>query len=212
MTSLVQAQAPTLHDLGGNLPEAPEGARLIPLTKGLFAIVDDADFTALNEFKWNTQLTKRGGPYAYRFFRIKGTRRRGHEIMHRVISGAKPGEVVDHINGNGLDNRRANLRCCTIAGNSQNRGASLGREFKGVFRREGKVARPFRASINCENRKYHLGNYATEIEAARAYDCAAKQLHGPFARLNFPEVNVLALHGSNHDERSEAWEPGENPP
>jgi hypothetical protein len=96
------------------------------------------------------------------------------------------GMVVDHINGNGLNNRRSNMRNCTRAQNSANRRPKRGAAspYKGVFPRpDGK----FEASICHDGRKQYLGRFENEIEAARAYDKKAKELHGEFAYLNFPD-------------------------
>jgi hypothetical protein len=99
--------------------------------------------------------------------------------------GANPGEHVDHVNGNGLDCRRENLRICSNAENRRNmrieRGVS---RFKGVARCLGNKTRIWEAYIWHENRKIGLGAYRTEEEAARAYNAAALQYHGEFACLN----------------------------
>lgn len=107
--------------------------------------------------------------------------------LHRLIMGAGPGEEVDHINGNPLDNRRSNLRMATSAQNKWNtrRFSNNTSGYRGVsFRKDrGK----FRAYINLDNKQRSLGMFHTAEEAARAYDAAAKELFGEFARLNFPD-------------------------
>jgi hypothetical protein len=111
--------------------------------------------------------------------------------MHRYLMG-EPSEEVDHENGDGLDNRRKNLRRATHAQNMMNalsrRGSS---RFKGVF---WSVNR-WQAAIRDDYRKVYLGQFKIEEDAARAYDDAARRIHGAFARLNFPiEGERSALH------------------
>ena len=105
--------------------------------------------------------------------------------MHNVIAGAPQ---VDHVNGDGLDNRRANLRPASTAQNARNRSRpSTNRSgFKGVswVRDRGH----WRAGIKVDGRSLNLGSFADPVEAAKAYDEAARRLHGKFARPNFPEV------------------------
>jgi hypothetical protein len=106
--------------------------------------------------------------------------------MHRQILGAPPGQQVDHINGDTLDNRRVNLRLATHGQNQHNRGKYRNNKsgYKGVS--WDKAAGKWRAQIKFNNKKYNLGRYHDPIEAALAYDAAAIRLHGAFARLNFP--------------------------
>lgn len=114
------------------------------------------------------------------------TGRRGdlHVYLHRLIAGARKGEVVDHINGNSLDNRKANLRICTKAENSRNRklGPTNKSGFKGVSweAHTGK----WRAKIGTDHKQITIGRFDTKEDAARAYNEAAIKYHGPFARLN----------------------------
>lgn len=153
-------------------------AREIPLTKGLVAIVDDGDFDWLNRWKW--QIASR--TYARRFETVHG--KRVAVAMHRQILSARAGELADHINGNPLDNRRANLRIATHGENSRN--AKLRRDnaigLKGVRTINGR----WMARIHKDAESIYLGCFDTAVEAARAYDAAALRLHGEFARLNFP--------------------------
>lgn len=104
--------------------------------------------------------------------------------VHRLImSPIPPGVFVDHINGNGLDCRRANLRLCTKADNAHNRRRQAGSSrYKGVRRKGSRWA----AQISHAGRRRHLGYYDSEDDAARAYDLAARELFGAFAWLNFP--------------------------
>ena len=106
--------------------------------------------------------------------------------MHRVVAGAPEGLFVDHINHNGLDNRRANLRIVTAKQNSWNTrlGWKQGKsKYKGVGWDEN--AQKWRASIYIHNKLKHLGRFESEKEAAEAYDAAAKECRGEYAYLNF---------------------------
>lgn len=104
-------------------------------------------------------------------------------LLHRLIMNANPGQLVDHINGDPLDNRLENLRICSHAENMRNRKPNGGRRWKGISRR----GNGWRAHIKVNGRTICLGTYPTDVEAARAYDRAAIQYHGAFARLNFPQ-------------------------
>lgn len=161
----------------------------IALTKGQSALVDAEDYPALACFNWCASFS-RGKWYAKRAER--GPDGRQYTIrMHRAILGVPPGTEVDHINGDGLDNRRENLRPATRAENIRNtkRRSRNTSGFKGVYRLEGRWA----ASVA---RKY-LGLYDSPEEAARAYDTQARMAFGPFAALNFPAetVTVAARRG-----------------
>ncbi len=157
-----------------------DGSRTIPLSRGMVAIVDASDYVMLSKSKWFVNGDK--WPYAMRH--KPGTFHR-QILMHRLVVGAKDGDIVDHINGNSLDNRKCNLRICTNAQNIAN-GKSRGgtSKFKGVHLT--KSRKPWRASIMQARKKYNLGNYMTEAEAAKAYDRSARERFGQYARLNFP--------------------------
>jgi len=167
-----------------------EGAKLLPLSQNKFAIVDADDYERLSKYKWCVSKTPHTN-YAMR--RTKGKRINGKRVkrktimMHRFIMNAPRGLVVDHINHNGLDNRKQNLRLCTRAENSRNRRPFniKGSRYKGFsWDKERKV---FIACIYCNGKNYYLGRFKSEIAAAKAYDKKAKQLFGEFAYLNFPQ-------------------------
>lgn len=153
----------------------------IPLTQGKIAIVDDADYERLRIYHWSCCKTG----YAMRGFRENG--KKVYLKMHHAILGKPPrGYVVDHINGNRLDNRRGNLRFVTYQQNSFNthkhqveNGTS---RFKGVSYMKNK--RKWRSRIMIGGKEKHIGLYSTEKEAALAYNEAAKSYFGDYAKLN----------------------------
>jgi len=104
-----------------------------------------------------------------------------HSYLHRLIMKPKPSEQVDHINGDGLDNRRENLRIATNQQNQMARHVVVGKSgYKGVYERNG----IYRASIKFNGKKIHLGGYKTPQKAARAYNQAAIALFGEYAVIN----------------------------
>lgn len=156
----------------------------ISLTQENMAIVDDANFAELNKYKWRTLETAQG-VYAAR--KITINHKEITVLMHREIMGLKYGDKrqVDHINHNPLDNRKCNLRICTHAENGRNRKIQTGTtsKYKGVSWH--KPNKKWRAAIGYNHKLFHLGNFDNEIDAAKAYDKKAKELHGKFAQTNF---------------------------
>lgn len=157
----------------------------IPLTQDQFAIVDDADYEWLSQFKWCADKRVRTF-YVIRSQRIKG--KNFFIYMHRLILGLERDDKreADHVNGDGLDNRRSNLRIVTHRQNLWNLSAQSERgssRFKGVswYKRDKK----WRSGIRYNDQLIHLGYFDDEIDAAKAYDVKAKELFGEFARLNF---------------------------
>ena len=166
-----------------------QGAKLLPLSQNKFAIVDADDYDRLNQYKWCLSKTRHTN-YAMRRTKgklVKGKRvKRKAILMHRSILNAPRHLVVDHINHNGLDNRKSNLRLCTRAENSRNRRPFRfnGSRYKGVS--WDKQRKRFLAAIRCKGKYYNLGRFKSEITAAKAYDRKARELFGEFAYLNFP--------------------------
>lgn len=155
----------------------------IPLTRGLFATVDQSDYEELSHYQW---LAIECRPL--RFY--AGRKRPGGGLiyMHRQIMQPEPHTPVDHQNRNTLDNRRSNLRLSSRSSNAANAVSSRGRSrFKGVSLDPRKKTRLWYARITVHGVTKHLGSFETEVEAAKAYDSAALRLFGEFARLNFPE-------------------------
>lgn len=148
----------------------------IPLNHGKVAIVDDDMFEFLSQWKW----------YAHRDWNTWYVQRcigKATIKMHRVIMNAPDGMKVDHRNHNGLDNQRLNLRVCTHAQNVMNSKPSRVNTtgFKGVSIHHGK----YRAQIEVSKKKITLGYYVNPVDAARAYDQAAKKHFGEYAWTNF---------------------------
>ena len=160
----------------------------IPLTQGKVALVDDADFNLLDQHKW-TASPRKQTVYAKSDQRVT----RGCACVYMHVFLMKPGaeRAVDHINGNGLDNRRGNLRVCTKSQNQGNRrkglfrnGTECSSKYKGVY--WNKRDRRWRAQIRQKSKCIYLGNFRNEHDAAMAYDAKARELFGEFARTNFP--------------------------
>lgn len=171
------------RSLGWTAEPLPDALALPVLDGGrdLLTLVDEADFWWLAHFG----LTRAG---RYVAVNVSGS---GCLLLHRLIACAPRGIDVDHKNGNALDNRRANLRLCTRRQNSLNRvkptgarGKAPSSRFKGVdfclF------SKRWRARIKCYGATTQLGRFASESDAALAYDAAARRLFGEFAALNFP--------------------------
>lgn len=148
------------------------------LTQGRVAVVDDNWYDSVMEHSWCYDTNYKGYEYATcKVGKITVS-------MHRLIMGLQPGDsrIVDHINGNGLDNRAENLRVCTKSQNSaysRSRGGSS--KYKGVSRcKDGK----YQAYIHKDYKKFHIGTFDTEEDAAIMFNKTAINMYGEFAKLN----------------------------
>jgi hypothetical protein len=152
--------------------------KTIPLTRGQVAFIDKDDYSLVACFKWACVLKGKRRTKMYAQHGSSG------KYMHRLIVSPPPGMEVDHINGDSLDNRRANLRICTTAQNRQNKRKSSTSKsrFKGVCWITNK--KRWQASISSNYKNYNLGRYKNEEDAAIAYNIAAQLFFGEYANLN----------------------------
>lgn len=154
--------------------------REIPLTRGKVALVDDADYEWLSQWKW---ICLKGKTALYAVRRHWNGKTQDMIYMHRVITGAPRGMDVDHRDHNGLNNTRENIRVCT---HSQNCANSFGRKGTSQFKGVSLDARTkmWIAQISYQKKVTHLGRFEHEIDAAIAYNHAAVKHFGSFARIN----------------------------
>lgn len=154
---------------------------------GFDVLVDECDVHLLMERKKTWRVRKFTKLKHSKFYVSWGTQVKYRPklfLLHRVIMGAKDGQVVDHINGNTMDNRRCNLRCVTNFENMKNmpkRSSPTSSRFKGVS----KIGDRWKAKIMYNRKEVYLGIYHDEVEAAFAYDTANIKYHGEFGRRNF---------------------------
>jgi hypothetical protein len=161
--------------------------RQIDCGHGCFALVDDADFERLSQFRWNARLHNANrGPKAHRrpvrCATVDG--KRVQIYLYHELLPKRAGFVVDHINGNVWDNTRANLRYATHSENMRNQEGHRDREapYKGIIKKR----RRWFAHCDVNGKSVWTSGHVSPEDAARAYDRLAIQLHGEFARLNFP--------------------------
>ena len=148
------------------------------------ALVDDEDFAVLNQYRWRKHRVK-GTNLVYVYASIPNRR---PLAMHRVVMKATKGQVVDHINGDGLDNRKSNLRVCTTAQNIRNQAPNPAKgtsRYKGVYWRSNRSCWITQLVLN--QQKVVRKHFQTEEDAAQHYDYLARKHFGEFARLNFPQ-------------------------
>jgi len=153
------------------------GIGYIALPGGRFTLVDVEDFPSVSHFLWGIIGGRSPTRYAFRAF-IKDKKKTVIRL-HNFIMNPPIGMFVDHIDRDGLNNRRSNLRLATRAQNSWNIGP-LGGRWKGIHR----VKNRFRATIRYNGRKEFLGSFIHEMDAVKAYNEAAKKYFGEFAYLN----------------------------
>lgn len=148
----------------------------IELTQGKVAIIDDEDFNLVSKYKWyfDHGYARSSPAFKTRIY------------MHRLIMVVPVNKVIDHINGNTLDNRKSNLRICSQRENASNVDASRANKrlskYKGVT--IGTNKKKWVASITVNYKSIYLGSFDTEEQAALAYNEAAKEHYGEFAQLN----------------------------
>ncbi len=157
-----------------------------PWSKGtIFTQVDDEDFDFLNQWKWCAHTTRHNRTYVDR----RDVRSNKSIFLHKEIMKPPTGLVVDHIDGNPLNNQKQNLRVCTRSENIRNRvkktAKSISR-YKGVSIVKGK----FQVTIHKDKKSIHLGRFEKEIDAAKAYNVGALKYHGEFACLNIINVDT----------------------
>lgn len=170
-----------------NFPDYPKNdipnTKLIQLTKGKFAIVDDKNFEWLNKFKWHA-IRGTNTYYAIRHNNVGG--KRNNIFMHQLIVGNNTLKLLtDHWDGNGLNNQESNLRSCTSTENNRNQRNRIGYTsiYKGVS--WSKQNNGWLASINVKGKAVHRKFFKNEIDAAIQYDIWAKELFREFAKTNF---------------------------
>jgi len=152
----------------------------IKLYSGEHVLVDKEDYDELNKYVWR-KANGRGTTYAYRNEKERpGIFKR--VMMHRAIMKTPKGLVVDHVNHNGLDNRKCNLRNCTYTENllNSNKKIMASSGYMGVH----KLRDKWMARIQFENITYRLGYFKNKVDAAMAYNEKAREFFGKYARLN----------------------------
>jgi hypothetical protein len=156
----------------------------IQLTQGMVALVDDEDFERLSQYKWYA-LADGNTFYARRHIRGEDGKQKVIQMHREILKLTAKNIECDHINHNGIDNQKHNLRCCTRAENSMNqmsrRGSSS--KYKGVSWYKTKCK--WCSQIRVNGLLINLGYYDNEEDAAKVYDAKARELFGEFAYLNF---------------------------
>lgn len=166
----------------------PKGARAVFLTRGIYCLVDDDNYTQVNKYRWIAHKRPNGKYDAITTIRENGEKY--NLMMSRFIMGVTEKNLqVDHIDQNTMDNRKSNLRVCTRSQNCMNRKSnSVTSKYKGVYwyplRKRWRSAIQFQ--LNGKSKRIGVGYFKCEIEAAKAYDAKAREVHGEFAYLNFP--------------------------
>lgn len=161
------------------------------LNHGCVALVDDDDFERVNQFRWHITDTKneKYTRYAVRTVRY-GPRKEGKQkriLMHRFILGVD--SPIDHANGNGLDNRKSNLRPCTVNENNTNTRMRCTNHsgYRGVSFDPDTGA--WISQIRINGKEVYLGLFDYPVDAAIVYDCAARKYHCEFATTNFEQIS-----------------------
>jgi hypothetical protein len=146
------------------------------------ALVDDEDYEKLYKFRWSLWARPKNNQYY-----AETTINKKKVFMHRFLMGFPDKKNVDHIDGNGLNNQKTNLRICTQFGNTKNRiGNQISTsKYKGVCKHRGR----WLCQIHIGEEKYFLGYFDSEIDAAHRYDYEAIKYHGEFVKLNDPDFD-----------------------
>jgi AP2 domain len=154
---------------------------------GRVALVEDSDYDFVMQHRWYLREIMRPGRRTWGPYAATSIGREKTVFMHCLLMGAKG---IDHVNGNGLDNRRSNLRPATNGQNMWNRRPNLNHssQYKGVQWAPNCGNGKWRANIKVNGTSFTLGFFTDEREAAEAYDAAAREAFGEFARPNFPKV------------------------
>ncbi len=161
----------------------------IKLTQGKVALVDDEDYERVSALKWQARKTRSArNYYAYHAWKEEGRVR--HISMHRLILAAPIGADVDHRDGDGLNNRRSNIRLCTPTQNEMNKKPSSRNTsgYKGVSHYN--KGPKWMAKLKVGNRKIRRFGFTSAEEAARAYDALAIEHYGEFAMTNFQQEDT----------------------
>ncbi len=150
----------------------------ITLNHDKIALVDDSDYPSVSKYHWCAHTN---GYVWYAIGRVNGTA----QFLHRLLMNAPKGILVDHIDGNGLNCQRSNMRLCDKYQNQANKGLTVRNTsgFKGVS--WDRTRNKWRSSIKIVGRSITIGRFETATQAAKAYDEFARQFHGEFAKTNF---------------------------
>lgn len=161
----------------------------IPTSKGRLALIDKEDFVRFGHLKWTAGSF--GGRTSYVYRSEWGEDGKCRTILlHRLIMGAGPSQIVDHRSSDTFDNRRSNLRFATTAQNTFNRRQAPSRHgFIGI---DSQTPGRFRGRVTAGGKSHYTATFPCPILAAVARDVIARQIHGEFAVLNFPYVRVVA--------------------
>lgn len=174
----------------------PDGCALIPLTKGKYTLIDIEDLIKVKDYTWHASFRRIWYAEAW----INKTTAKLHRLIMGVID---PLIEVDHVDHNGLNNRKSNLRISTHKQNLMNQNKQKGTSsiYKGVCWVKSK--NKWCAYIKTNQKRQHLGYFLSEIEAAKAYDKKAQELFGEFSCLNFPEITEPFKKYDNENTRTD---------
>lgn len=162
--------------------------REIQLTKGETAIVDADDYDRVSIYRWHVSRNSRIH-YARRSGVDPKTGKKTTQYLHRFILDYHGQSQIDHIDNDGLNCRKYNLRVATVSQNQMNRYSRNKNNtsgYKGISWHAG--AGRWRARVHINGRRKHIGFFGSPEAAAKAYDTVIKEMHGDFARLNFPDI------------------------